>query len=165
VFLEPIARYHDTALHEIGDDEWTAAYDPSPIAVGDARTHPSGVGEDQLTILTWGNGLHMSLQAQRRLLAAGVAAAVVDLRWLAPLPIEAVFDAAMATGKALVVDETRRTGGVGEGIVAELVEHGFTGAIHRVAGRDSFIPLGAAANLVLVSVDDIVAAATRLATT
>lgn len=165
VFLEPIARYHDAALHEIGDDGWTAPYDPTPIAVGATRSYPSGVGTDQLTILTWGNGVHMSLQAQQRLEADGVAASVVDLRWLAPLPIDALFDAAQATGKVLIVDETRRSGGVGEGIVAELVDAGFDGTIRRVAGRDSFIPLGAAATLVLVSVDEIVAAATDLATT
>ncbi len=107
----------------------------------------------------------MSLQAQRRLAADGVAASVVDLRWLAPLPIDALLDAAEATGKVLIVDETRRSGGVGEGIVAELVDAGFDGTIRRVAGRDSFIPLGAAATLVLVSVDEIVSAATDLATT
>ncbi len=165
VFLEPIARYHDAALHHVGDNEWTAPYDPTPIAVGDTRTHPSGAGADQLTILTWGNGVHMSLQAQRRLAAEGVAVSVVDLRWLAPLPVEALVDAARATGKVLIVDETRRSGGVGEGIVAELVDAGFDGTIRRVAGRDSFIPLGAAATLVLVSIDEIVSAAVELTTT
>ena len=56
----------------------------------------------------------------------------------------------------LVVDETRRSGGVGEGIVAALVERGVDVTIDRIAAADSFVPLGAAANLVLVSEDQIV---------
>ena len=55
---------------------------------------------------------------------AGVDARVVDLRWLAPLPIDDILREATATGRVLVVDETRRTGGVGEGIVAALVDAG-----------------------------------------
>jgi 2-oxoisovalerate dehydrogenase E1 component len=54
-----------------------------------------------------------------------------------------------------VVDETRRSGGVGEAIVAGLAEAGYRGALRRVAGRDSFVPLGDAAQLVLVSEADI----------
>ena len=64
----------------------------------------------------------------------------------------------------LVVDEGRKTGGVGEGIVTALVEECGGGIeIARVTAADSFIPLGDAANRVLVSEDDIVAAALRLA--
>jgi 2-oxoisovalerate dehydrogenase E1 component len=61
-----------------------------------------------------------------------------------------------------VVDETRRTGGVSEGVIAELVDVGFEGRIARVASKDSFVPLGDAARLVLVSEDEIEAAALRL---
>jgi 2-oxoisovalerate dehydrogenase E1 component len=56
----------------------------------------------------------------------------------------------------LIVDETRRTGGVGEGVIAALVEAGFRGPVDRVAAQDSFVPLGEAANLVLVSEEQIV---------
>ena len=63
----------------------------------------------------------------------------------------------------LVVDETRHSGGVGEGVITGLVEGGYTGPIARVAAHDTFIPLGDAANLVLVGEDDIVAAAESLA--
>jgi 2-oxoisovalerate dehydrogenase E1 component len=59
----------------------------------------------------------------------------------------------------LVVDETRRTGGVSEGIVTALVDAGFDGRIHRVASKDSFIPLGDAASLVLLSEAEIEEAA------
>ena len=93
----------------------------------------------------------MSLRAARALEQHGVAARVVDLRWLAPLPVEDLLREANATGRVLVVDETRRTGGVSEGIIAALVDAKFDGQVARVASADSFIPLGDAANLVLVS--------------
>ena len=62
----------------------------------------------------------------------------------------------------LVADETRHAGGVGEGVIAALVEHGFAGRIARVASRDSFVPLGDAANLVLLGEDEIESAARKL---
>lgn len=43
-----------------------------------------------------------------------------------------------------------------------LVEGGYDGAIHRVSSANSFVPLGAAADLVLLSEDRIVAAALKL---
>ena len=48
-------------------------------------------------------------------------------------------------------------------MLAALVEHGFTGAVDRVASKDSFIPLGDAALKVLLSEDTIEAAAVKLA--
>ncbi|MFQ5557912.1 MAG: transketolase C-terminal domain-containing protein, partial [Acidimicrobiales bacterium] len=157
VYLEPIALYHTTDLHEPGDGRWLARPGAATVAVGSARTH--GDGSD-LTVITWGNGLYLSLRARRRLADRhGLSARVLDLRWLAPLPLADIMREAEVSGRVLIVDETRRIGGVGEGIVALLVEGGFRGSIARVAARDSFVPLGAAAELVLVSEDQVVAAA------
>lgn len=159
VYLEPIALYHTRDLHADGDQEWLAPYPAEPVRIGAARTY--GAGAD-LTILTFGNGLWMSLRVARRLEQAGIAARVVDLRWLSPLPVEDMLREADATGRVLIVDETRRTGGVGEGVLAELIDHGFTGSVQRVASADSFIPLGDAALQVLLSEDTIEAAAVKL---
>ena len=68
-----------------------------------------------------------------------------------------------ATGRVLIVDETRSSGGVSEGVLAALVDNGYTGAMARVASADSFIPLGDAALAVLLSEDTIEAAAIKLA--
>jgi 2-oxoisovalerate dehydrogenase E1 component len=87
---------------------------------------------------------------------------VLDLRWLAPLPVDDLLREAGATGRVLVVDETRRTGGVSEGVVAALVDAGYEGRIARVASKDSFIPLGDASSLVLLSEAEIEAAALAL---
>ena len=159
VFLEPIALYHTRDLNEEGDELWLGAPGAEHVPIGAAYTHRGG---DDLTIVTWGNGLYMALRVARRLQLRGVGATIVDLRWLAPLPLEEIVREATATGRTLVVDETRRTGGVGEGVVAELLEAGYTGALARVASKDSFIPLGDAARLVLLSEEEIEAAALRL---
>jgi 2-oxoisovalerate dehydrogenase E1 component len=87
---------------------------------------------------------------------------VLDLRWVSPLPVSDLVREATATGRVLVVDETRKSGGVGEGVLAALVDAGFTGTMARVASKDSFVPLGDAATLVLLSEAEIEAAAVEL---
>jgi 2-oxoisovalerate dehydrogenase E1 component len=149
VIVEPIALYHTRDLHDDGDGGWLAPY-PRPdahVPVGRARTY--GDGRD-LTMVTFGNGLRMSLRVGKRLAVRGIGVRVVDLRWLAPLPAEDVLHEARATGRVLVVDETRRTGGVSEGVVTALVDAGYRGVISRVTSEDSFVPLGRAAEAVLL---------------
>jgi 2-oxoisovalerate dehydrogenase E1 component len=171
VFLEPIALYHTRDLYEDGDGAWLAPYPPpqdwaaTHVPLGSARTYTdhTGGGPGDLTLVTFGNGVPMSLRVARRLAAAGVACRVVDLRWLAPLPVADLLREAEATGRVLVVDETRRSGGVSEAVVTALVDAGFSGRIARVTSEDSFIPLGDAALHVLLDEDTIQKAATELA--
>ena len=153
VFLEPIALYHRRDLYETGDQAWLGIDHHSHVPIGRARSY--GDGSEVLTMISFGNGVAMSLRVAHRLASAGIAAQVLDLRWLAPLPVEDILAAALSTGKVLVVDETRHSGGVGEGVVTALVEAGFSGPIQRVASQDSFVPLGTAAEHVLLSEDEI----------
>ncbi|MFC4056946.1 thiamine pyrophosphate-dependent enzyme [Planomonospora corallina] len=165
VFLEPIALYNTRDMFEEGDNGWLAPYAPpsrwaeTHVPVGRARSY--GDGRD-LTIVTFGNGLRMSLRAAVRLTAEGYSCRVLDLRWLAPLPVEDLLRAAELTGNVLIADETRRGGGVSEGVVAELLDAGFTGRIARVTSCDSFVPLGEAARHVLLSESEIEEAARKL---
>lgn len=165
VFLEPIALYHTKDLFDEGDGGWLAPYAPparwaeTHVPIGRARSY--GDGRD-LTIVTFGNGLRMSLRAAVRLTQEGVSCRVLDLRWLAPLPVEDLVRAAELTGKVLIADETRHSGGVSEGVITELVDAGFQGQISRVTSADSFIPLGAAAGHVLLSEEEIEEAARKL---
>ena len=161
VFLEPIALYHQRDLYERGDQAWLAIDHDDHVAIGRARSY--GAGSAVLTMISFGNGVMMSLRVARRLAATGITAQVLDLRWLAPLPVEDLLAAARSTGRVLVVDETRHSGGVGEGVITALVEGGFAGPIQRVASQDSFVPLGAAAEHVLLSEDEIEKAARTLA--
>ncbi|NKZ08095.1 thiamine pyrophosphate-dependent enzyme [Actinomadura latina] len=158
VMLEPIALYHVRDLHEEGDGGWLAPA-RGTVPVGRARTY--GDGRD-LTIVTFANGLRMSLRAARRLAAGGVRCRVLDLRWLAPLPVDDLLREARATGAVLIADETRRTGGVSEGVLAALADAGFQGRAARVTSEDSFIPLGGAAGHVLLSEKAVEDAAEKL---
>ncbi|MFI9642605.1 thiamine pyrophosphate-dependent enzyme [Micromonospora sp. NPDC051925] len=167
VFLEPIALYHTRDLYEPGDGEWLGSYaEPAAWAAGHApigRARVYGVGSaEDVTIITFGNGVRLSLRAASTLADQGIGTRVVDLRWLAPLPVADLIREASATGRVLVVDETRRSGGVGEGILAALVDAGYVGAARRVAAIDSFVPLGPAARQVLVSEDAITQGARTL---
>ena len=164
-FLEPIALYHSRDLHADGDGLATAAYAPPErwadvhVPLGRARTHGDGT---DLTLVSFANGVHMSLRVAARLEREGVRCRVVDLRWLAPLPVDDLLREAVATGRVLVVDETRRTGGVSEAVVTALVDGGFDGRVRRVASEDSPIPLGDAALEVLLSEATVEAAAREL---
>ena len=162
VFVEPIALYHTRDLHDDGDGGWLAPYPPpgAHVPAGQARRY--GDGRD-LTVVTFGNGLRMSLRVARRLAGRGIGVRVVDLRWLAPLPVGDVLREAEATGRVLVVDETRRAGGVSEGVVTALVDAGYQGRVSRVTSEDSFVPLGPAANAVLLDEPTIEKAAVDLA--
>ncbi|QGN35188.1 thiamine pyrophosphate-dependent enzyme [Microlunatus sp. Gsoil 973] len=161
VFLEPIALYHRRDLAETGDNRWLSVDHGGLVPIGAGRIRRQG---DALTMITFGNGVPMSLHVAERLAADDVESTVLDLRWLSPLPVEDILAAAVTTGRVLVVDETRHSGGVGEGVVTALVEHGFHGAIARVAGQDSIIPLGSASDHVLLGPDEIEKAAHELIT-
>jgi 2-oxoisovalerate dehydrogenase E1 component len=165
VFLEPIALYHQRDARLPGDGGWLAPYQPpsrwpaAHIPVGAARRHGDGT---DLTIVTFGNGLLLSLRAAARLAAGGIGCRVLDLRWLAPLPVADIEREAAVTGRVLVADETRRSGGVSEGVITALSDAGFGGRVTRVTSEDSFIPLGDAAAAVLLSEESIEAAARAL---
>lgn len=160
VFLEPIALYPMRDLHAEKDGGWMGLY-PEPsevIAEGEVGVH--GAGED-LAIVTFGNGTYLSLQAQRRLAAQGVAARVIDTRWLSPLPAEALVKAVARAKRILIVDETRRSGGVAEALMA-LFHEGTDLPLARLTAEDSFIATGPAYAATMPGADDIVAAALRM---
>ena len=161
VFLEPIALYHTRDLHGAGDEMWLAPYVApdgwagAHVPVGEGRVARDG---NDVLIVTWANGLYLSLRAAERLAAEGISCRVFDMRWLAPLPIDQIVHHANDVGRVVVVDETRRSGGVGEAVLAGLVDHRVDATAQRVTARDTFIPLGDAALSVLVSEDEIVEA-------
>ena len=161
VFLEPIALYHEKDLHADGDGGWLTSYPPPPDALLPGEVGVYGTDADaEVLLVSYANGLRLSLQAAKRLADEhGVTARVIDLRWLNPLPIEAVREHAAEIGSVVVVDECRATGGgVADAVVADLAEHRIGRRLGSVRAVDSFVPLGPSTSAVLVGVDQIVAA-------
>ncbi len=158
-FLEPIALYMTRDLYEEGDGKWCTEY-PAPGVVAEIGA-PRVYHEDatDVCIITYANGVYFSLRAAAELAREhGVSARVVDLRWLNPLNEEAIVEQVSECGAVVVVDEGRRTGGIGEAIVACVAERcDPVPPVTRVAGRDTYVPLGPAARLVMPTEPDIVA--------
>ncbi|MEP6831200.1 MAG: thiamine pyrophosphate-dependent enzyme [Rhizomicrobium sp.] len=160
VFLEPIALYPMRDLHETGDGGWMTRY-PDPVArIGFGEVGQHGDGED-LAIVTFGNGTYLSRQAQKRLQVEGINARVIDIRWLSPLPVESLLKTVSGCRNVLVVDETRRTGGLAEALMTLLSER--TRLPHaRLSAEDSFIATGPAYAATMPSADGIVASGRKL---
>jgi 2-oxoisovalerate dehydrogenase E1 component len=157
VFVEPIALYPMRDLHAPKDGGWMAPY-PAPdrrIALGEIGVHGSGT---DLAIVTYGNGHYLSRQAQKTLSEQGIDARVIDIRWLSPLPEQAILDATRGCGAVLVVDECRRTGNLSEQLMTLFSERA-SGLTARLAAHDSFIATGPAYAAPLPSTEGIVAAA------
>ncbi|MBX3190770.1 MAG: hypothetical protein KF819_27480 [Labilithrix sp.] len=161
VFVEPIALYHTRDLHP-GDGKWMFPTPPhgEAIAIGEVGVYGDGA---DLAIFTYGNGVPMCVRVQGALADRGVRARVIDLRWIAPLPEEAIRRHASEARAVLVVDECRRSGNVSEAIAAALADAGLRHVPYaRVTSADSFIPLAEAANLVLLQEPEILEAALSL---
>ena len=160
VFLEPIALYPMRDLHGEKDGGWMCRYPDrsETIALGEVGVH--GGGED-IAIVTFGNGYYLSRQAERRLDEAGVRARVIDLRWLSPLPVEALLEAVRGAKRVLIVDETRRTGGIAEALMAIFDERTDLPKA-RLTAEDSFIATGPAYAATMPSADRIFDAAMAL---
>ena len=163
VFIEPIALYHERDLHVEGDGAWLTDYPPPPetLLPGEVGLYGATETDADLLLVTYANGLRLSLQAATRLAEQhDLRARVLDLRWLSPLPTEAIRSHAAEVGTVVVVDECRATGaGVADAIVADLAEQRIGRRLASVRAVDSFVPLGPATSAVLVGVDQIVAAA------
>jgi 2-oxoisovalerate dehydrogenase E1 component len=161
VFVEPIALYPMRDLNADKDGGWMRRYpDPSQtIRLGEVGI--SGDGTD-LAIVTFGNGCYLSHQARLELEAAGLKTRIIDTRWLSPLPKEALTAAVADCKHILIVDETRHTGGVAEGLMAHFHEAAPGVPLARLTAEDSFIATGPAYAATMPSRDQILAAARAL---
>ena len=160
VFLEPIALYPMRDLHEAGDGGWMRAY-PAPterIPFGEVGVDGDG---DDLAIVTFGNGTYLSHQARAALEADGINTRIIDMRWLSPLPKEALTRAVSGAKHILIVDETRHHGGVAEALMAHFHEVSDV-PLARTTAHDSFIATGPAYAATMPSKDSIATAARAL---
>jgi 2-oxoisovalerate dehydrogenase E1 component beta subunit len=108
--------------------------------IGRARLVREGTA---LSVISYGWMVHKCLDAAGLAAAEGIAAEVLDLRTLAPLDRDAILGSVRKTGKALIVHEASRTGGIGGEIAALIAEEAFDsldGPVVRLASEDTPVP-------------------------
>ena len=133
VFLEPKLIYR--AFREAVPEE------PYTVPIGEAATRREG---DDVAVFTYGAMTRPTLEAAETLGEEGIECEVVDLRTVSPLDREAIVAAFEKTGRAVVVHEAPKTGGLGGEITAILQEEALLhqeAPIGRVAGFDVPYPL------------------------
>jgi len=112
-----------------------------------------------VSIITWGTMVAPVLEAADRLAERGVAATVLDLRWLCPLDLDAISEAVALSGRVLVAHEANLTAGFGAEISAGIHERHFDeldSPVVRLGAPDSRIPAAPALQRALIpGVEDI----------
>jgi 2-oxoisovalerate dehydrogenase E1 component beta subunit len=149
IFFEPKSRYWSK---ESGDLE------PNGLPIGKARTLREG---SHATLVTWGGMVPRCLQVAEAAAEDGVEVGVLDLRSLVPLDLDALAEAARATGRVVVVHEAPMTVGFGAEVVARIVEECFDhleAPVLRVTGYDIPYPPATVEEYYLPSVDRITSA-------
>lgn len=111
MFLEPKVLYR-AGKEPVPD----ASYE---LPIGRARIRREGA---DVTLVTYGGMVPVSLRAADAVAADGIDVEVVDLRTIYPWDVETVSRSVRKTGRLLFVQEPQRTGGVGAEVVAEIAE-------------------------------------------
>jgi pyruvate dehydrogenase E1 component beta subunit len=129
MFLEPKVLYRAEK-----EEVPTGRYE-TPI--GKARVRRPG---DDLTLVTYGGMVPVSLDAAERAAAAGIDVEVIDLRTIYPWDVDGVTASVRKTGRMLFVQEPQRTGGVGAEVtatVAEICGYDLEAPVRRFAATDA----------------------------
>ena len=146
---------HDMLLSGIGADDPVIIIENRTLYFGDkvevdeaAPIVPPGgarvvrEGSD-ITIVSWSAMMGPVLDAAAAASAHGVNAEVIDLRWLRPLDMPAVFRSITKTSKLMIVHEANITGGFGAEIAARVAGeavHLLDAPIRRVGVDDVRMP-------------------------
>jgi 2-oxoisovalerate dehydrogenase E1 component beta subunit len=110
------------------------------VPIGEADIKRPG---SDISVITYGTGVHWSLEAAEAIAKEGVDVEVLDLRSLMPFDKERILASVKKTGKALIVHEDTLTGGIGAEIAALIAEQAFEhldAPVHRVASIDTPVP-------------------------
>ncbi len=109
-----------------------------PLGKADIKREGGGI-----TVITYSEMVPRCLEAAEKLAKKGIDAEVIDLRTLKPLDTEAFINSVKKTGRALIVHEACKTGGLGGEIAAILAQEAFTylkAPVKRLCGLDIPIP-------------------------
>ncbi len=115
MFMEPKALYQDPKAATVIPDDFEVPF-------GKARIRKEG---SDLTLLTYGNTTHLSIEAANRLEKEGASVEVIDLRSLIPLDEETILKSIQKTNKVLIVHEDKVFGGFGGELSAIITEKAF----------------------------------------
>ena len=132
IFLEPKLIYR--AFREQVPEE------PYTTELGAAKTRREGT---DVSVFTWGAMTRPTLEAAENL-AGEVDVEVVDLRTLSPMDWDGITASFEKTGRAVVVHEAPKTGGLGAEIAATIQEEALLyqeAPVKRVTGFDTPFPL------------------------
>lgn len=110
------------------------------VPLGVARTDREG---DDVTIITYGMGVHMARDAADQLGREGISVEILDLRTLMPFDRAAVRQTVEKTGKVLLLHEANKTMGLGGELAAYISEELFQALdapIVRLGAKDCHSP-------------------------
>ncbi|SMO45371.1 alpha-ketoacid dehydrogenase subunit beta [Fodinibius sediminis] len=130
---DPVLIFENSTLYNYED-----AYSGNGHTVDISTARVRRAGSD-VSILTYGIGLHKSLKAAEQLSKQGIEAEVVDLRVLRPLDNETVFASVRKTHRAVIVDEGWKSGGISAELSARITESLFYDLdcpVERVCGAE-----------------------------
>jgi pyruvate dehydrogenase E1 component beta subunit len=96
--------------------------DAGPVDIDHAVVRRSGT---DVSLITYGGTLWLTLEASERLADEGIDAEVIDLRALRPLDTPTLLESVTKTHRAVVVDEGWRSGSLSAEISARLTEGAF----------------------------------------
>jgi pyruvate dehydrogenase E1 component beta subunit len=134
VFLEPLRGYRSIRDETPEDD--------TAVPIGPARLVREG---NDVSVFAWSAMVPVAQAAADRAAAEGIDCEVIDLRTLAPLDQDAIAASVEKTGRAVVVHEAPRTGGMGAEIAATIMERSFLSLeapVVRVTAPDLPYPVG-----------------------
>jgi pyruvate dehydrogenase E1 component beta subunit len=110
------------------------------VPLGQADIKRSG---DDITLITYSYMTLKCLEAAETLAHEGISVEVVDLRTLTPLDKETILESVEKTGRAIVVHEAVKRGGVGGDIASMIMEEAYDdldGPVKRICGKNTTIP-------------------------
>lgn len=129
----PVLIFENSLLYNY-EEEWSG--NGTKVDITSAKVRREG---RDVSILTYGIGLHKSLEAAKTLAEEGIEAEVVDLRVLRPLDDETIFSSVTKTSRAVIVDEGWKSGGISAELNARITEHCFYDLdcpVERVCGEE-----------------------------
>ena len=153
LFLEHKALYRTKG--EVPEEKYT-------VPIGKAKVLKEG---KDVTLVACMKTVLDSMSAAEELEKEGISAEVIDLRTIRPWDHETVLDSVKKTGRAVVVNESPKMGGLAADLSAVISEEAFSdlkAPVERVCALDTPIPFSLVLEkLIMPNKDDVVQAAKK----